>query len=536
MMNNTSKSITKEGRVMRDSRNRSRYFFRPTKVLSLISSIEQRVIDEEYDISRRRVSPKRAIPFTKLPEEIVIMIFSHLSVKELNLCIAPVCRKWFLFSRHPSLWRELKFEGDTIPSLEVIRLLRQAPQLRCLEISHRADVKVILEEVSQSNRHLERISIRQNFNPISSRLSPYAVNFSTNPSDFNWKSVESIFLDNSLFYLPCDTENNSYIPSSVLLKVLRACRRLSTITLIGIELRSRIFFETLERLPKLKSIDLTVGNRQGAFEWVVSLLKSHVGVGSRSHPLYFHAIYNWYNGEYNGHTPTHYHLSHSPRILSFITTSMVVLDIDAIAMMEDHFEELIKCSSLQALHLYNAVNITSTNLIKMLTQLPQLVSLRVNQAYRLRSAVLISTFYNTYNSKGWEISNTKLKHLSLVECPAIDDASIHAIASRHPQLEHLSLAQCHQLTDEGLRCVLCFCHRLRSMNLWDCSRFVGRSLMYVPTNAPHLELLMVGSCRGPGVIGEQTEKHINMLKEAMPHIKIHDSARIPKGWTLFKHD
>ncbi|XP_071448634.1 F-box and leucine-rich repeat protein 13-like [Hetaerina americana] len=460
MTNTPGKEIKKDPRI-RDSRNRSRYYLRPSKVFSFISAVQQRVIEDEDNTSSRKVSRNRKNPFTKLPEEMVIKILAHLNVKELNLIISPVCRKWFLYSRHPALWRELKFEGDAVPSKEVIRLLQLAPELKHLEISNRSDTKVLLEEVCQRNRKLERIIVRQNYRPLS-RLSPYAINFSTCPSDFDWKSVASIFMDNNAYFMPCEIEDNSQIPSRVLLKVLKACRCLNSVTLTGVEIRSRLFFEILTQLPKLQSIDLTVGNRPGALNWVVSLLNSHLGEGSHSPPLYFRALYNWFNSDNKGNTPSHMHLTHSPHILRFLASSLIVLDVDAIAMSEDMFDEFMKCTSLQALHLYNAVNITSSVFIKMLSQLPHLMSLKVNQAYRLRSAVLISALYTYMNIiKGSDKRKSQLKYLSMTECPAIDDASIHAIASRNPQMEHLSLAQCHRLTDEGLRCVLYFCHRLR---------------------------------------------------------------------------
>jgi hypothetical protein len=98
------------------------------------------------------------VDITDLPSELMLEIFSGLSVRDLCQCVAPVCKEWSILARHPSLWKELSF-GKGISKSNVLKILRESPLLRKLSLKGRRDTDAILRRVCRSNRHIETLKI-----------------------------------------------------------------------------------------------------------------------------------------------------------------------------------------------------------------------------------------------------------------------------------------------------------------------------------------------------------------------------------------
>lgn len=96
---------------------------------------------------------------TDLPPELLLEIFSWLSLRELCQCVAPVCKQWNILARHPSLWTELTFSNEDIPTSEVCKLLQKSPLLRRLILKDRRDSDAILRQVCKTNRHIETLKM-----------------------------------------------------------------------------------------------------------------------------------------------------------------------------------------------------------------------------------------------------------------------------------------------------------------------------------------------------------------------------------------
>jgi hypothetical protein len=73
----------------------------------------------------------------RLPNEVLTMIFSYLTVRELSMSVAPVCRQWYIIAHSPVLWRKLCFTGDGISTENAKCLLTKSPLLSELIISNR---------------------------------------------------------------------------------------------------------------------------------------------------------------------------------------------------------------------------------------------------------------------------------------------------------------------------------------------------------------------------------------------------------------
>jgi hypothetical protein len=95
---------------------------------------------------------------TDLPPELMLLIFSLLSVRDQCQCVAPVCKKWNILARHPSLRKELSLDKDVSTS-HVGKLLHESPLLRRLSLKGRRDTDAILRRVCSSTRHIETLEI-----------------------------------------------------------------------------------------------------------------------------------------------------------------------------------------------------------------------------------------------------------------------------------------------------------------------------------------------------------------------------------------
>jgi hypothetical protein len=120
-------------------------------------------------MSRKRVQKTRTIytgrklrnsrtNITDLPPEMMLQIFSWLSVRDRCQCVAPVCKKWSILARHPFLWKELSF-GKDISKSNVLKLLHKSPLLRRLSLKDRYDTDAILRRVCRSNRRIETLEM-----------------------------------------------------------------------------------------------------------------------------------------------------------------------------------------------------------------------------------------------------------------------------------------------------------------------------------------------------------------------------------------
>ncbi|KAG8234853.1 hypothetical protein J437_LFUL014702 [Ladona fulva] len=467
----------------------------------LLQRIKQRINEDEQKSFRRK-------SMKDLPTEIIIEILSYLDVRNLCINVAPVCRKWFIYANEPILWRYLKFQDDKLQTCDALSLLQQAKLLRKLEIIDQSDKNALLQEVCQSNRQLEHIMIKCSFFPNARRLSRFALNFSTDPSKFEWSSIESIFDDVTIPFPPTVENDPSYLPSRTLLKLLRACPRLKSIKLIGIELRSKLFVKELSKLQRLQSVDVTVADHGGNIAWdLIYQLRNHIGEGTRKVPLYLHGIYSWSDRGPKKLSSWILRASNMAFMIAYryLISSIVVLNLDASVMSEDMGEELMKCSSLKALHLCNALSISAELVVKFLTSFKSLESLRINQAYSLQSTSLLAALHIGLSNR--QVQNKpQLKYFGMNDCPALDDASVLALITYSPQVEHLSFAQCDKLTDEGLCCILWFCHNMRSLNLWGCSNLLGSSFKKIPAFAHYLKLLMVGDKNTSGFKDKKKEE------------------------------
>ncbi|XP_045597438.1 F-box/LRR-repeat protein 2 isoform X1 [Procambarus clarkii] len=96
-----------------------------------------------------------------LPNEVLLYIFSFLSVRELCVSVAPVCTSWRALARDPTLWTHLVFTSKhRLEKEQMVRLLRASPLLRSLELERSEDDGDLLLQAAALCTKLRRIIVK----------------------------------------------------------------------------------------------------------------------------------------------------------------------------------------------------------------------------------------------------------------------------------------------------------------------------------------------------------------------------------------
>jgi hypothetical protein len=128
------------------------------KVRRITGSMSREQVLKTREISTEREIHSSQTNITDLPLELMLQIFSLLSLRDLCQCVAPVCKKWSILARIPSLRKELSF-GKDVSISHVRRFLQESPLLRRLGLKDRRDTDAILRRVRRSNRHIETLEM-----------------------------------------------------------------------------------------------------------------------------------------------------------------------------------------------------------------------------------------------------------------------------------------------------------------------------------------------------------------------------------------
>lgn len=121
------------------------------------STKRKQIISEEKTI----IDKKRLRNFdhiTSLPDEILLVIFSFLSIEDLYFNVRPVCRKWRRLSMIASAWSNINV-GNDIPTNILKNWIQFSPVIKRFKISNRNDADVILNNISKFSTNLQVIIV-----------------------------------------------------------------------------------------------------------------------------------------------------------------------------------------------------------------------------------------------------------------------------------------------------------------------------------------------------------------------------------------
>ena len=121
------------------------------------------VLEELPEEQQPKSVGNEASPFDNLPAEVILSIFSFLTLKELCKHVALVCKLWLCYSRCPLLWQRLSLSKTSrITSLEELSEFIQShcPLLKHLCLKPRTELTLHgCKILAQSTPHLQSLSL-----------------------------------------------------------------------------------------------------------------------------------------------------------------------------------------------------------------------------------------------------------------------------------------------------------------------------------------------------------------------------------------
>jgi Leucine-rich repeat (LRR) protein len=95
--------------------------------------------------------------FDQLPNEILLKIFSYLSIDDLVLCVRNVCTRWRTVSDDDEIWMPLRYSPHgSVPQEDIIRNLQNMPALRTFRYT---GICNIIENLSEYCRRIRVLKI-----------------------------------------------------------------------------------------------------------------------------------------------------------------------------------------------------------------------------------------------------------------------------------------------------------------------------------------------------------------------------------------
>lgn len=174
--------------------------------------------------------PQKTDYISRLPNEMLIHIFSFLSVKDLTI-VRRVCRRWFVVTACPTLWKYI-YADNNVPSDIICQWLRRSPLLKKLtlrylvDVNNELEVNTIISHVSRYNKKIESIDIGRSRDMISNI---WHCNKKTQPIN--------------MYY----AWNRQMIKSKPLCLLMKNCKLLRFIRFNGIKIKSYNFFALLNK-------------------------------------------------------------------------------------------------------------------------------------------------------------------------------------------------------------------------------------------------------------------------------------------------
>ena len=183
----------------------------------------------------------------ELPNEILLAIFSYLSINELKYVIPSVCVQWSNLSKDSKLWKRLSFEtvnkttklfGDR-SWYSTIRFLETTPQLQSITVSQGhspEEVEEILTYLNKNNPNIHKIKFDVEITPVIR----------------HFKNLATILEKVDTLALKLDPETSQ----TEIFKTLAEFKNLKNITFINANPQHRDFDVFLGNCPLLENLNV----------------------------------------------------------------------------------------------------------------------------------------------------------------------------------------------------------------------------------------------------------------------------------------
>lgn len=123
---------------------------------SVSYGVDQGTVEAGENSEKKRLS---GCHVNELPDEVLLYVFSFLSVEEVCRSVAPVCRTWRDLAADPSLWTSFAFQYS-VTDEQVQELVSKAPRLVHLELQSHQNGEELLTHVASTCPRLEHLTVK----------------------------------------------------------------------------------------------------------------------------------------------------------------------------------------------------------------------------------------------------------------------------------------------------------------------------------------------------------------------------------------
>ncbi|XP_069675571.1 F-box/LRR-repeat protein 2-like [Periplaneta americana] len=421
--------------------------------------------------------------FDDLPNELLLHIFSYLSIEDLALSIQHVNLRWKEVSHDDKLWKNAIFEpGDTLTDEDVVQHLKNMPALRAFSATQGTKMKLLIDTLCNSCREVQRLDLHKTY---------------------------------MLRY-----------PS--LKKLVQNCPHLEYLSL-PLPRTMSAQLQSAQLLGQCKS--LTTLSFDGSHGYVVKGMLEPVADGCPS-LQHIHLGYCEFSADdirYLLEKKKHQLLSFSAKFFFFTGI----------------FKFLSECTKLEHLHIENDNDNLTYDDIHPLKQLTNLKYFAL-QYCTLSVASNLHTFFQNESfskvihldvSHNFAIMNSDLntvfkyvpflQHLNVSSCHCLGDTGFEDIGVCS-QLETLNISRCYGLTDKSMEYVSKGCTKLKCLDLSSCNTMTDDVMLHI-VKCKKLQVLKIGFSNLTGL-------NFHLLPTCLPRLyEIHiDYCDSLDAWTIEK--
>ncbi|PNF39133.1 hypothetical protein B7P43_G01363 [Cryptotermes secundus] len=456
--------------------------------------------------------------FTDLPDELLLIIFSNLSIEDLAMSVQHVNSHWKNVSQDDSLWEYQTFSpGCKMSDEEISRHLRNMPALRSFCPSRGTNTKVV-DTLCKYCRDIRHIYFGYSHKLRNSTLHQILKKF---------PHIEKLVIP-----LPKETDQLYFAD------LVAQFQKLTTLSFTShcvSTVSNGVLRAIADGCPSLQCLDLGFGIFQNQdveyfLEKKGQQLLSFCYRGYMSNVAHRfltecanleYLIYEHCNDDLPG-TDIHClsNLSQMRNLTLIAIKEGQTRNVSTIFKNES-------MSKLITLCLYNSNDFDGSSLTVILKNCPQLQRLTVEDC-----ALTDYGFQYIGNCKN-------LQFLDTAGCSLITDKSMEYVGAGCPNLSHLRVADCYKLTNKGTEYVCSGCQKLKYLSIQNCpemtddvmehifkskqlevlelscnSHLSGINFHLIPSTLVHLTELHVQDC------SSLDKKCMEKLKEEMPQLLI----------------
>ncbi|XP_033609752.1 F-box/LRR-repeat protein 3-like [Cryptotermes secundus] len=456
--------------------------------------------------------------FTDLPDELLLIIFSNLSIEDLAMSVQHVNSHWKNVSQDDSLWEYQTFSpGCKMSDEEISRHLRNMPALRSFCPSRGTNTKVV-DTLCKYCRDIRHIYFGYSHKLSNSTLHQILKKF---------PHIEKLVIP-----LPKETDQLHFADLVAQLKKLTT---LSFTSHCVSTVANGVLRAIADGCPSLQCVDMGFSKSQTK-DIEYFLEKRGQQLSSFSVRSYISTVAHRLLTECANLESLTYHNLNADLPDTYIQSLSKMSEMRELVLR--YFREgqtrnvssIFKnqsMSKLITLYLYDSDDFDGSSLAVILTNCPQLQRLTVHEC--------------GLTDDGFQYTRTwkNLQYLDIARCLLITDKSMEYVGAGCPNLSHLRVADCYKLTNKGTEYVCSGCQKLKYLSIqnypaitddvmehiFKCkqlevlelshtSHLLGINFHLIPSTLVHLTELHVHGC------SSLDKKCMDKLKEEMPHLLI----------------